>query len=155
MSQADYSRALDYLAALLPELAASEVERPVRPPVELERAAALVPALGPSRALGEVLDSIRALALAAPLTTTPRFFNQLFSGRDAAATAAEMVAAHLNVSMYTYKAAGPLILMENALIEHMLEVAGFAARGLNGNGVGGGIIGRSADAGSRSRRGGG
>ena len=71
MSQADYSRALDYLAALLPELAASEAAIPVRPPVPLDEARGLIPPLGPGRELGEVLDSLRALALAAPLTTTP------------------------------------------------------------------------------------
>lgn len=121
-----YREALEFLAALLPELAASEAAAPVRPPLPLAEAAALVPAIPErGRAQVEVLANLRALALAAPLTTTPRFFNQLFSGRDGAATIAEMVAAHLNVSMYTYKAAGPLILVENALAEHMLGHAGF------------------------------
>ncbi|PRQ06928.1 pyridoxal phosphate-dependent decarboxylase family protein [Enhygromyxa salina] len=126
MPDPSYLAALEFLASVLPELAASEAEQAVRPPLPLERAEALVPPLGPeARPLAEVLESLRALALHTPLTTTPRFFNQLFGGRDPAATAADMITAHLNVSMYTYKAAGPLILVENELIEHMLELAGF------------------------------
>ncbi|KIG13873.1 Aromatic-L-amino-acid decarboxylase [Enhygromyxa salina] len=128
MSDPSYLAALEFLATLLPELAASEAAQPVRPPVPLDRAQALVPPLGAkARPLPEVLASLRALALNTPLTTTPQFFNQLFGGRDPAATAADMITAHLNVSMYTYKAAGPLVLVENALIEHMLAIAGFTA----------------------------
>ncbi|PRP97861.1 L-2,4-diaminobutyrate decarboxylase [Enhygromyxa salina] len=128
MTDPSYLEALEFLATLLPELAASEAETPVRPPLPLAEAAALVPAISDDgRPLSEVLATLRELALRTPLTTTPRFFNQLFSGRDPAATAAEMLAAHLNVSMYTYKAAGPMVLVENALLDHMLGVAGFRA----------------------------
>lgn len=126
MTDPGYLAALEFLASLLPELASSESQTEVRPPLPLDQAAALVPALGAEpRPLAEVLESLRQLALHTPLTTTPRFFNQLFGGRDPAATAAEIIAAHLNVSMYTYKAAGPLVLVENAVIEHMLRVAEF------------------------------
>lgn len=128
MTDPSYLAALEFLATLLPELAASEAEHGVRPPLPLDQAAALVPPLSAeARPLAEVLESLRELALHTPLTTTPRFFNQLFGGRDPAATVAEMITAHLNVSMYTYKAAGPLVLVENAVIEHMLEVAQFTA----------------------------
>lgn len=127
MSTPGYLEGLAFLASLLPELAAAEAEVPVRPPLAPHDAHALAPAIPEQgRELAEVLELLAGLARSAPLTTTPKFFNQLFSGRDAAATVADMLAAHLNVSMYTYKAAGPLVLAENALVEHMLDIAGFA-----------------------------
>lgn len=127
MADRSYLEGLAFLASLLPELARAEAEVPVRPPLPPPDAAALAPAIpDQGRPLEEVLELLAGLARAAPLTTTPKFFNQLFSGRDAAATVADMLATHLNVSMYTYKAAGPLVLAENALVDHMLEIAGFA-----------------------------
>lgn len=127
MTDPAYLDGLAFLASILPELAHDEATRAVRPPLALEEAAALVPSIPvEGRPLPEVWSLLAGLARAAPLTTTPSFFNQLFGGRDAAATVAEMIAAHLNVSMYTYKAAGALILAENALVEHMLAHAGFA-----------------------------
>jgi glutamate/tyrosine decarboxylase-like PLP-dependent enzyme len=127
MTDPSYRESLQFLAELLPELAASEAEIGVRPPLPLIDASTLVPRLREEgRPLAEVLEVLAELARRVPLTTTPKFFNQLFSGRDPIATVADMLAAHLNVSMYTYKAAGPLILAENALVEHMLELAGFA-----------------------------
>jgi glutamate/tyrosine decarboxylase-like PLP-dependent enzyme len=127
MTDPSYRESLEFLAELLPELAASEAEIGVRPPLPLIDASTLVPRLREEgRPLAEVLEVLAELARRVPLTTTPKFFNQLFSGRDPIATVADMLAAHLNVSMYTYKAAGPLILAENALVEHMLELAGFS-----------------------------
>lgn len=127
MTDPAYLDGLAFLASILPELAHDEATRAVRPPLVLDDAAALVPSIpAEGRPLAEVWSLLAGLARAAPLTTTPSFFNQLFGGRDAAATVAEMIAAHLNVSMYTYKAAGALILTENALVEHMLAHAGFA-----------------------------
>ena len=126
MTDPSYRQALDFLAALLPELAADEARAPVRPVLDPELAARLVaPIPKEGRELAEVFASLRALAKAVPVTTTAPFFNQLFSGRDAVATAADMLASHLNNSMYTYKAAGALILAENQLIAHMLELARF------------------------------
>jgi glutamate/tyrosine decarboxylase-like PLP-dependent enzyme len=126
MTDASYRETLEFLANLLPQLAMSETEDPVRPPLPRGAASQLVPPIHPEgRPCAEVLELLAGLALRAPLTTTPKFFNQLFSGRDPIATAADMLVAHLNVSMYTYKAAGPMVLAENALVEHMLDVAGF------------------------------
>ncbi len=61
-----------------------------------------------------------------PRTATNRFFNQLFGGRDPSATVAEVLSALANNSMYTFKAAGPHILIERELIRHMGEMMGFA-----------------------------
>ena len=126
MTDPSYRETLEFLANLLPELAATEAEVAVRPPLPPTSAGKLVPPIThEGRPLGDVLELLGELARRVPLTTTPKFFNQLFSGRDSIATAADMLVAHLNVSMYTYKAAGPLVVAENSLIDHMLEIAGF------------------------------
>jgi glutamate/tyrosine decarboxylase-like PLP-dependent enzyme len=127
MTDPSYRETLEFLANLLPELAAAEAEVGVRPPLPPADASTLVPAITDAgRPVADVLETLAELARRVPITTTPKFFNQLFSGRDAVATVADMLTAHLNVSMYTYKAAGPLVLAENALVEHMLGFAGFA-----------------------------
>jgi glutamate/tyrosine decarboxylase-like PLP-dependent enzyme len=73
-----------------------------------------------------VLSSLREILGATPSSSSWRFVNQLFGGREPIATAAEMLAAVPNVSMYTFKAAGAQILVENALLRHMAESAGLA-----------------------------
>ncbi|MHC4975314.1 MAG: pyridoxal phosphate-dependent decarboxylase family protein [Planctomycetota bacterium] len=60
-----------------------------------------------------------------PKSTTTRFWNQLFGGRGAVSTGADMLTSILNSSMYTYKAAGPHIQIEHELTSHMLEKIGF------------------------------
>jgi glutamate/tyrosine decarboxylase-like PLP-dependent enzyme len=74
---------------------------------------------------GESLDEVfRQLGLildATPKTASRRFFNQLFAGRDPAATAAEMLTPLLNTSMYTFKIAGPHALIELELTRHMVR----------------------------------
>ncbi len=73
--------------------------------------------------LGEVLA-------ATPSTSSWRFVNQLFGGREPVATAAEILAVMANVSMYTFKAAGAQVLVERELLHHMAAVAGlFDAEG--------------------------
>jgi len=82
----------------------------------------------PARGLGEeaALELLGALVSATPPTSGPRFVNQLFAGRERVATAAELASAALNTSMYTFKAAGPQVLVERAVIEKMLEKAGMS-----------------------------
>ncbi|MEX1993498.1 MAG: pyridoxal-dependent decarboxylase [Steroidobacteraceae bacterium] len=60
-----------------------------------------------------------------PSTSSWRFLNQLFGGREPVAVAAESLALWRNVSMYTYKAAGAQVLVEDALLSHMLRRIGF------------------------------
>lgn len=73
-----------------------------------------------------VFEVLRKLVLATPRSATPRFFNQLFGGRDPVATSAEMLSVLLNTSMYTYKVAGPQVLVEREVTLHMARMAGFS-----------------------------
>ncbi len=72
-----------------------------------------------------VLDALEQVVLATPRTCTSQFFNQLFSGRLSMATAGEMLASLLNISMYTYKVAGPHAIIETALTQHMASKVGY------------------------------
>lgn len=98
------------------------------PPISFGRAQDRYELSIPSAGLGEdeALAKLRTLAENTPATSGVRFANQLFAGRERVATAAEMVASVLNTSMYTYKAAGPQVLVERAVLEHMLDKAGMA-----------------------------
>ncbi len=73
-----------------------------------------------------VLARLQEVLLATTSSSSWRFVNQLFGGREPMATAAEMLAAVPNVSMYTFKAAGAQILVERELLRHMAAHAGFA-----------------------------
>jgi sulfinoalanine decarboxylase len=73
----------------------------------------------------EVMERMRQVGQLTPKTSSSRFFNQLFAGRQPMASAAEMLTGMWNVSMYTYKVAGPMILIENEVLERMCQTAGF------------------------------
>lgn len=93
-------------------------------PEEMRRAIELaIPEKGNSPE--RVMDLLEDVALATPRTASRRFFNQLFAGRHDIASAAEIVAVLLNSSMYTYKAAGPHVLIEKELGEHMGRKVGY------------------------------
>ena len=101
-----------------------EGAREVIPPAEVaERLRLVLPQEG--RPLHEVLDHTRELLMSTPITTGGRFFNQLFAGRDPVGAPGDMLASLVNHSMYTYKVAGPLVLIEEALIEAMRQRVGF------------------------------
>lgn len=72
----------------------------------------------------EVLETLRGIVAETPRTSDPRFYNQLFAGRVPIATAGEVLAAYLNVSMYTYKAGGPHVLLEWEVLQRMLQLCG-------------------------------
>ena len=103
-----------------------ERQQPVTPyatPGELrERIDLSLPASG--REDGEIFTRLQDLLETTPRTTTRSFFNQLFSGRDDFGVIGELLAAFLNSSMYTFKAAGPHVIMEKVLIAHMAEKVG-------------------------------
>ena len=77
------------------------------------------------RSQEEVLANMRGILAATPLTSDHRFFNQLFAGRLPIAIAAEWLSCMLNVSMYTYKVAGPMILAEQEVARRMCSLAGW------------------------------
>ncbi|MCB9740775.1 MAG: cysteine synthase [Deltaproteobacteria bacterium] len=75
--------------------------------------------------LDRVLHDLERILLASPATAGPRFWNQLFGGREAAATAADMLASVANHSMYTLKVAGPQVTLERIVLDRMMAIAGF------------------------------
>ena len=122
------------LAALSPSalrLTEDESGRPVQAPLSPEehfaRLALTLPEEG--RPLSEVLDMVEKVLAGAPKTSGGAFFNQLFGGRDPAATFADMLSTLMNHSLYTYKLAGPLVLIEAQLLCSMAERVGYREAG--------------------------
>jgi len=62
---------------------------------------------------------------ATPKTASNKFFNQLFGGRQSKAVLGDLLAVALNNSMYTYKVAGPQVLIEKEVINKLLKLVGF------------------------------
>ncbi|MEM9116120.1 MAG: pyridoxal-dependent decarboxylase, partial [Myxococcota bacterium] len=123
----DFRDVLPALLDIMDQLQRAEDEQPVLPP---EAPGPLSTRLGfdlpaEPRPWAEVAEDLKQLALSSPRTTTPAFFNQLFGGRMGSATAADMLASLLNQSMYTYRVAGPQVLLEEALIRHMSAFLGW------------------------------
>lgn len=79
------------------------------------------------QSLEMVLDRMGAVLNATPSSSGWRFLNQLFGGRIPVATVAEMLTALPNVSMYTFKAAGAQVLVENEVLRRMAGKVGFNA----------------------------
>ena len=118
----DFSwRAMRELARLALEFLATEDDLPPRdlPPAQLsERLGIALPTKG--RPLQEVTNKLGRILAATPSSSSPRFVNQLFGGRNAAATLAEMLVALPDTSMYTYKVAGAQILVEQEVLARLL-----------------------------------
>ncbi|GAB4235342.1 MAG: aspartate aminotransferase family protein [Acidobacteriota bacterium] len=120
---AEFQTVFELLAELL-EAEAAEPCLPFGSPGEL--AGSVEPALpDEGRSAAELREALRRIVLSTPRTATPAFVNQLFGGRLAPATAAEMLTAVLNNSMYTFKVAGIQILVERAVLGEMLRQVGF------------------------------
>jgi glutamate/tyrosine decarboxylase-like PLP-dependent enzyme len=121
------SHPFDWAARLAHEVVASEQATPVKetmPPARVTDALDLtLPEEGLT--LESVVDKLRCVLMATPSTGSHRFFNQLFGGRDPVAVLGDMIVPVLNNSMYTYKAAGPHVLIEEQLINHMSRYMGF------------------------------
>lgn len=73
----------------------------------------------------DLLDQIKSVIAATPKTSSDKFFNQLFGGRNAKAAVAEMVTVMLNNSMYTYKVGGPMVLLENEIVNEWCKLANY------------------------------
>ncbi len=60
-----------------------------------------------------------------PKTASKSFFNQLFGGRIGKSTLGELLSVMFNNSMYTYKVAGPQVLIEKEVIKNICQLAGY------------------------------
>ena len=114
------------LDELVQSLLQSETERPVRQTLDPVKAVddlgLMIPAGGLT--IEETIDKLRSVVFGTPVTTGTGFYNQLFGGREPVAVLAEMLAAVLNTSMYTYKAAGVQVILEQILLDKMAALAG-------------------------------
>ncbi len=95
-------------------------------PVDVATAAADLALDGSGVSLDEVLRALERVVARTPMTAGSHFFNQLFAGHEPAALAAEMLTPLLNSSMYTFKVAGPQVLVEQAVLAKLLAAVGFA-----------------------------
>ena len=114
-------------AGLIDAILAAERAEPVKPTPEPSEAIRDLKLAIPERGLGDdgAIEALRRVMLATPTSAGPGFYNQLFGGREPVATVAEIMKAVVNSSMYTYKAAGVQVLLEQQLIDHMLGFAGW------------------------------
>lgn len=114
------------LDELVQALLRSESDTPVRPTLDPSTAIEELNLTIPERGLPieDAIDRLRGVVLATPVTSGKGFFNQLFGGREPVAVLAEMLAAISNTSMYTYKAAGVQVLIEQIMLDKMASLAG-------------------------------
>ena len=73
----------------------------------------------------ELEASLKDLIFTTPRTATNAFFNQLFGGRQDKAILGDLLSVILNNSMYTYKAAGPQIGVEKAVLREVCDMIGW------------------------------
>ena len=120
-------RTLERVLGIARELMEAEGVEPVAPIRSPDDVRALVELELGERGLGpdEAMDLIERIVMATPRTGSRRFFNQLFAGRDEVAVAAEMLTAVLNSSMYTFKVAGPHVMIETEVTRHMAGLVGY------------------------------
>ncbi|MEZ4685015.1 MAG: pyridoxal-dependent decarboxylase [Bacteroidia bacterium] len=70
-------------------------------------------------------EALQSLVLQTPRTTTNKFFNQLFGGRNGKAVIGDLLSVMLNNSMYTYKVAGPMVGVEKEVLSNVAKLAGY------------------------------
>ena len=70
-------------------------------------------------------EVLKELVFTTPRTATNAFFNQLFGGRNEKAVLGDLLAVILNNSMYTYKAAGPMIGVEKKILRKVCDMIGW------------------------------
>ncbi len=118
---------MELFTTLLGERQSQEELHPITPAVPPEKLLDELPLELPDKGLSfdEVANRLRAVVRATPSTAPGRFYNQLFGGREPYAVLGDILASALNSSMYTYKVAGPQVLLENELIQRMGAMMGF------------------------------
>ncbi len=68
---------------------------------------------------------LKELVLKTPKTSSNRFFNQLFGGRQSRAVLGDLLAVVMNTSMYTYKVGGAQIGVEKEIIKQIISKIGY------------------------------
>ena len=114
------------LAALVEQQLRRDREQPMRPHRTMEALEASLPVALDGRPLPwpQTHALLEEVLAATPSTSSRRFFNQLFGGRDAVALLGEMAAALTNGPMHTFKASGVAVLIERAVLRRMGQLAG-------------------------------
>ena len=133
---------MERMSSIVRQHMREDTDQPVNPyrsPAELAEHLGLSLATQ-GQSVEHVMDALADLAAATPRSTSKRFYNQLFGGRDPVATAADMLVPVLNSSLYTFKAAGPMTVVEEIVIERMAEKIGFPVPGAQGTFTPGGSI---------------
>ncbi len=122
-------KALEIFDRLVGDLLADEAEQPVAeyiPSAKLyDRLDLKLQEDGITAA--ELEASLKDLIFTTPRTATNAFFNQLFGGRQDKAILGDLLSVILNNSMYTYKAAGPQIGVEKAVLREICDRIGWDA----------------------------
>ena len=118
---------LDVFNTLSKKLLKEETDNPVAIPIEpnrlLEKLDLNLNAEGMERE--NFLSLIENILKAAPKTSSSKFFNQLFGGRNPEAILGELLSVMFNNSMYTYKVAGPMIGIEKVIIKEVCKTIGY------------------------------
>ncbi|MDF1797976.1 MAG: aminotransferase class V-fold PLP-dependent enzyme [Planctomycetota bacterium] len=121
------ARVMELFMTLLGERQSQEQLEPIVPAVPPEELLDKLPLGLPEQGLSfdEVAARLRSVIEATPSTAPGRFYNQLFGGREPYALLGDVLATAMNNSMYTFKVAGPQVLLENELIERMGKLMGY------------------------------
>ena len=133
----EVKRALSLSLASLEALQDLDIEIPVREsysPEELAERLDLKLSESP-KPLSEVVKALSAIMRETPSTSSRHFFNQLFGGRDPAALIGDLFATFGNQSVYTYKVAAPIVLIEEILLQKLGALAGFTRNGTRCGGI--------------------
>ena len=120
-------QSLEIFNRLVSELLADEAQNPVAeyiPSAHLYERLDLKLQKNGMSAL-ELEKSLKDLVFTTPRTATNAFFNQLFGGRQDKAILGDLLSVILNNSMYTYKAAGPQIGVEKAVLREVCDLIGW------------------------------
>ncbi len=120
-------RLLEEFISLSRRLMSEEKEHPVAPHVPSKDIPQVMDLKLGDEPLSDdqFLEILEKLILHTPRVATKGFFNQLFGGRNADATLGELLTVLLNNSMYTYKAAGPMVAVEKEVVRGICDILGW------------------------------
>ena len=119
---------LQFFHQLANEITEQENKEPVVKPVDPEQLFEEIDLKLNSNGINdnELKDLLRKVAFNTPKTTTKKFFNQLFGGRNSKATLGELLAVMLNTSMYTYKVGGVQVGIEKEIIHKVCSLINYS-----------------------------